>query len=72
MRSAADQFRGVYDKTGSNDGYVSLEINPHLAHDTEKTIAEARRLWAALNRQNVLIKVPATSEGLACHQSAYQ
>jgi transaldolase len=46
------------------DGYVSLEVNPHLAHDTQGTIQEARRLWTALNRPNVLIKVPATVEGL--------
>jgi len=64
VRSAADRFRPVYDKTGGKDGYVSLEVNPHLAHDTEGTISEARRLWASLNRPNVLIKVPATREGL--------
>ncbi len=64
VRDAADLFRPVYDKTGGRDGYVSLEVNPHLAHDTEGTVAEARRLWAALDRKNVLIKVPATAEGL--------
>jgi transaldolase len=58
----------VYDETDGKDGYVSLEVNPHLAHDTNGTIAEARRLWAALNRPNVLIKVPATTEGLQAIQ----
>jgi transaldolase len=64
VQSAADEFRSVYDKTDGNDGYVSLEVNPHLAHDTTGTIEEARRLWTALDRPNVLIKVPATAEGL--------
>ena len=64
VQSAADEFRPLYDKTEGRDGYVSLEVNPHLAHDTRGTMEEARRLWAALNRPNVLIKVPATEEGL--------
>jgi transaldolase len=48
VRSAADNFQSVYDKTDGKDGYVSLEVNPHLAHDTAGTIEEARRLWTAL------------------------
>lgn len=68
VRSAADAFRPTYDRTEGVDGYVSLEVNPHLAHDTRGTIEEARRLWAALNRPNVLIKVPATAEGLPAIQ----
>ena len=64
VQSAADEFRSVYDRTDGKDGYVSLEVNPHLAHDTTGTIAEARRLWTALDRPNVLIKVPATADGL--------
>jgi transaldolase len=64
VQSAADVFRPLYDRTDGNDGYVSLEVNPHLAHDTTGTIAEARRLWTALDRPNVLIKVPATADGL--------
>jgi len=64
VRNAADVFLPVYEKTGGGDGYVSLEVNPHLARDTEGTIREARRLWAALDRPNVLIKVPGTREGL--------
>lgn len=64
VQKAADVFRPLYEKTKCEDGYVSLEVNPHLAHDTEGTIAEGRRLRTALNRPNVLIKVPATAEGL--------
>ncbi len=68
VQSAADEFRPVYDTTDGKDGYVSLEVNPHLAHDTKGTIEEARRLWAALKRPNVFIKVPATSDGLPAIQ----
>lgn len=64
IQMAADAFRGVYDKTNGEDGYVSLEVNPHLAHDTQNTIIEARKLWKAVNRPNILIKVPGTKEGL--------
>jgi len=68
VQGAADEFRSVYNETDGRDGYVSLEVNPHLAHDTKGTIAEARRLWRALNRPNVFIKVPATIEGLPAIQ----
>lgn len=61
---AADILRPVYKRTNGLDGYVSLEVNPHLAGDTQGTIAEARRLFAALGRPNVMIKVPATPQGL--------
>ncbi len=61
---AADIFRPVYDQMDGRDGFVSLEVSPHLAHDTQGTIQEARRLWQALDRPNVMIKVPATLEGL--------
>ncbi len=64
VQNAADEFRALYNATEGADGYVSLEVNPHLARDTEGTLQEARRLWALLNRPNVLIKVPATIEGL--------
>jgi len=64
VQSAADEFRPLYDRSEGKDGYVSLEVNPHLAHDTEGTLAQARSLWAALDRPNVMIKVPATAEGL--------
>jgi transaldolase len=68
VQNAADEFRSVYEKTEGTDGYISLEVNPHLAHDTKGTIEEARRLWTLLNRPNVFIKVPATSEGLPAIQ----
>jgi transaldolase len=64
VKDAADEFLNIYEQTNGQDGYVSLEVNPHLAYDTNGTIEEARRLWKALNRPNVLIKVPATKEGL--------
>lgn len=68
VQSAADTFRSLYDRTDGRDGYVSLEVNPHLAHDTRGTVQEARRLWVALNRPNVFIKVPATAEGIPAIQ----
>ncbi len=64
IRNAADLFRPVYQVSDGIDGYVSLEVNPHLANDTQGTIDEARRLWKSLDRPNVMIKVPATAEGL--------
>jgi transaldolase len=69
IRSAADILRPVYEKSGGADGYVSLEVNPALAHDTGATIAEARRLFASLERPNVLIKVPATPAGIPAIES---
>jgi transaldolase len=64
IRDAADLFRPVFDAAGGHDGFVSLEVSPELAHDTAGTLAEARRLWAALDRPNAMIKVPGTDEGL--------
>jgi transaldolase len=63
VRAAADLFRPLYDETRGRDGYVSLEVSPRLARDTENTIAEGRRLWAAVDRPNVMIKVPGTEQG---------
>ena len=63
IQRTADLLRPVYEETGGADGYVSLEVSPTLAHDTEGTVAEARRLFAALDRPNVMIKVPATPAG---------
>ncbi|MBF0518023.1 MAG: transaldolase [Nitrospirae bacterium] len=68
VQPAAYEFLSLYKRTGGKDGYVSLEVNPHLAHNTNGTIEEARRLWDELNRPNVLIKVPATSNGLPAIQ----
>ena len=64
IRWACDVFRPVYDATGGLDGRVSLEVDPRLAGDTAKTIAEARALWWTVNRPNLLIKIPATPAGL--------
>ena len=64
IQDAADVIRSVYDQTRGRDGYVSLEVSPLLARDTRKTIEEARRLWKAVGRDNVMIKVPATPEGI--------
>jgi transaldolase/glucose-6-phosphate isomerase len=64
IRDAADLLRPVYDATARADGYVSLEVSPYLAHDTEATIADGRRLWKAIARENVMIKVPASRECL--------
>lgn len=64
VADAADILRPIYDRTDGVDGYVSLEVNPKLAYNTDETIAEARRLFGTLDRPNVLIKVPATDEGV--------
>ncbi|HEX5169581.1 MAG TPA: transaldolase [Cyclobacteriaceae bacterium] len=64
IKRAADSFKSVFMKTNGNDGYVSIEVSPRLAHDTEGTINQARRLWKAINRKNVMIKIPSTLEGL--------
>ena len=64
IQNAADLFRPLYEKSNGGDGYVSLEVNPHLAYDSLGTIEEGYRLWATLNRPNILIKVPATVEGI--------
>ncbi len=61
---AADLLQKIYASAGGKDGYVSLEVDPHLAHDTAKTVAEARRLFETLKRPNVMIKVPATPAGI--------
>jgi transaldolase len=64
IQDAADHFRPTYDRLGGLDGYVSLEVSPYLAMDTEATIAEARRLWQAVDRPNLMIKVPGTEPGV--------
>ncbi len=64
IQRAADLLYPVYEETEGKDGYISLEVNPTLAHDTEGTIAEARRLFASLGRPNAMIKVPATQAGI--------
>src|SRR5688572_5700087 len=64
IQQAADVLRPVYDETSRRDGYVSLEVSPFLAFYTAATVTEARRLWQAVNRENLMIKVPATAEGI--------
>lgn len=64
IQRAADLFRPLYESTKGKDGYVSLEVPPDLVHDTEATVEEARKLWAMVERPNVMIKVPGTPEGL--------
>jgi len=65
IRMAADVLRPVYDHTGGNDGFVSIEVNPHLAYSTSRSIAEARRLWKEVDRPNLMVKIPATGEGMS-------
>ena len=75
IQSAADVLRPVYDQHDdkSADGFVSLEVSPSLAHDTSATVADARRLYAALDRPNVMIKIPGTTEGTpAIEQMLYE
>ncbi len=70
IRQAADLFRPVYEASGGADGFVSLEVNPSLAHDTQATVAEAVRLFQAVDRPNLMIKIPATPEGLPAIEEA--
>jgi len=70
VRDACDIFRPVYDATDGQDGRVSIEVEPGLAHDTDGTIAEAKRLWSTVDRPNVMIKIPATVDGLGAITAA--
>jgi len=64
IQQACDQFRPTWDRLGGRDGYASLEVSPRLANDTDGTVAEARRLWKAVDRPNLMIKVPGTRAGV--------
>jgi transaldolase/transaldolase/glucose-6-phosphate isomerase len=64
IQRAADFFLSVYEETNGEDGFVSIEVSPHLAQDTEGTVKQAREFWNAINRKNVMIKIPGTPEGL--------
>jgi transaldolase/glucose-6-phosphate isomerase len=68
IQDAADIFRPVYQDSKRRDGYVSLEVSPYLARDTQGTLAEARRLWKTVGRENIMIKVPGTAEGIPAVQ----
>jgi transaldolase len=70
IRTVADLLRPVYDRTGGLDGYVSLEVSPELAHDTDKTIAEVRRFYKMVDRPNLMIKIPGTPEGVPAVRQA--
>jgi len=63
IQDACDLFRPLYERTNGADGFVSIEVSPHLAHDNQGTIAEARRLWQAVARPNLLVKTPGTAAG---------
>jgi len=64
IQTAADLFRATYDSTNGQDGFVSIEVAPDLAHDTEGTISQVHRLWRSVNRPNIMVKIPGTKEGL--------
>lgn len=68
IQDAADLFGPLYRESGGSDGFVSLEVSPYLAHDTEATAAEAHRLWEMVDRPNLMVKIPATREGLPAIQ----
>ncbi len=70
ITTVADMLRPIYDRTNRQDGFVSLEVSPDLSHDTEETLSEARRFWKMVDRPNVMIKIPATSEGIPAVQQA--
>ncbi len=70
IQDAADVLRVVYDRTKRRDGYVSLEVSPFLANETKATIEEARRLWKAVNRPNLMIKIPGTAAGIPAIETA--
>src|SRR5580704_13403329 len=70
IQDAADVLRPVYDASKFRDGYVSLEVSPLLARKTQETIDEAQRLWKSVNRENVMIKIPGTAEGLPAIRQA--
>src|SRR5580692_11806599 len=68
IQDATDTFKQVYEQTKRRDGYVSLEVSPYLAHKTQETVDEARRLWKLVGRPNTMIKVPGTKEGIPAFQ----
>jgi transaldolase / glucose-6-phosphate isomerase len=72
VQDAADIFSAVHKETKGRDGYVSLEVSPNLAFDTQATLDEARRLWKTVNRPNVMIKIPGTPQGLPAIRQALQ
>ncbi|MBI4673774.1 MAG: transaldolase [Chloroflexi bacterium] len=72
VRAACDVFRPLYEETNGGDGFVSIEVSPRLAYDTQGTLAEAKRLWTTVNRPNLLVKIPGTKQGVpAIEESLY-
>jgi transaldolase len=69
-QTAADLLRPVYERTGGQDGFVSIEVSPYLAHDTDKTLLEVRRFWQTIERHNLMVKIPSTPEGLPAIRQA--
>ena len=72
IQNAADTFRPVFDRMKGADGFVSLEVSPFLANDTEGSIRQARHLWSLVDRPNVMIKIPATKEGIPAIQKCLE
>ena len=70
IRNACDLFTDLYEASGGNDGYVSIEVAPEFARDTEGTIGEARRLWSSVKRPNLMVKIPGTAEGIPAIRQA--
>jgi transaldolase/glucose-6-phosphate isomerase len=70
IRAACDLFSPLYEETNGGDGYVSLEVSPYIAHDTEATIAQVEQLWARVRRPNLMVKIPATQEGIPAIRKA--
>src|SRR5215217_2248804 len=70
IRAACDLFSPLYEETNGGDGYVSLEVSPYIAHDTDATIAQVEQLWARVRRPNLMVKIPATKEGIPAIRKA--
>src|SRR5512146_5085 len=70
IRAACDLFQPLYEETNGGDGYVSIEVSPNLAHDAEATAAQAEQLWARVRRPNLMVKIPATKEGIPAIRKA--
>jgi transaldolase len=69
-QTVADLLRPLYEQTGGQDGFVSIEVSPYLAHDTEKTLAEVRRFWQTIDRPNLMVKIPSTPAGIPAIRQA--
>jgi transaldolase len=69
-RMVADLLRPSYDRTSGQDGFVSIEVSPYLAHDTEGTLAEVRRFWHTIDRPNLMVKIPSTPSGIPAIRQA--